>query len=76
VKHQPSTLPEGFSAREVAKAIGHSVDTVHRLRRAGELEAFRSGSPIKGHWTITAESLNAYIARRTIPATTHERKAA
>jgi excisionase family DNA binding protein len=71
---KPSTLPDGFTVREVAEALNHHPDTIHRLRRSGELEGFRSGSPIKGHWKITAESLDAYIARRTQPST--ERKAA
>lgn len=59
-----ATSQQWISKREAARRLGVSEKTVDRRRLSGELASFKLSDAQTGQVRISADSLDAYVARR------------
>jgi excisionase family DNA binding protein len=60
-----------MAVNEVADKLRVSRDTVVRLIRAGELTAIKTGEARTAPLRVLTASLDEFLERHTVPATTH-----
>lgn len=59
-------MTQWLTLKQAADMLGYCPETLQRLIRRGQIEAFKSNAPWMrgGRWRVSVDSLKSFIARR------------